>query len=206
MANTRRATPFSRFLRAQGNTVHRIKVTLCDTRPPVWRRLEVPSDVTLQELHHMVQAVFGWQDAHMWAFRAPSGARRPPGRGPAVRSPAASRLDRIAPGPGDRLRYTYGFRPGWEHGLLVEAVVHAEPGTVYPRCPAGRRACPPEDCGGIREYAYLLDVLADPSHEEHTQRLDRLGIESAGQFDPAAFDPAAANGALARFATVLAEP
>ncbi|WP_158575821.1 plasmid pRiA4b ORF-3 family protein [Streptomyces corynorhini] len=200
MANTRRARPRSRT--APGNTVHRIKATLRDSRPPVWRRVEMDSTVTLQRLHHIVQTAFGWEDAHMWAFRTPKSRLhyRASHRDPAILSPTAKRLDQIAPRPDDRLDYVYDFGDGWEHSLLVEAVTRAEPGTVYPRCLTGRRACPPEDSGGTWGYAYLLDVLADPSHEEHEDRLRWLGLETADQFDPAAFDLARINAALARYA------
>ncbi len=71
MANTRRAKPISRSLTAPGKAVHRIKVTLRGSRPPIWRRLEVPSGTTLQQLHHLIQAAFGWEDYHMWAFETP---------------------------------------------------------------------------------------------------------------------------------------
>ncbi|MEV7422801.1 MULTISPECIES: plasmid pRiA4b ORF-3 family protein [unclassified Streptomyces] len=204
MANTRRAHPRSRT--APGNTVHRIKATLRDSRPPVWRRLEVPSAVTLQQLHHIVQAAFGWEDAHMWVFRTPKDRcrYRPSRREPAILSPTAKRLDQIAPLPDDRLHYLYDFGDGWEHSLLVEAVSRPEPGTAYPRCVTGRRACPPEDSGGTWGYAYLLDVLADPSHEEHEDRLRWLGLESADQFDPAAFDLERINAALAQCAAAAA--
>ncbi|MFF5565725.1 plasmid pRiA4b ORF-3 family protein [Streptomyces sp. NPDC012623] len=204
MANTRRAQPRSRT--APGHTVHRIKAVLRDSRPPVWRRLEVPSAVTLQQLHHIVQAAFGWEDAHMWAFRTPKNRcrHRASRREPTILSPDATRLEQLAPRPDDRLSYLYDFGDCWEHSLRVEAVTHPEPGTAYPRCLTGRRACPPEDSGGIRGYGYLLDVLADPSHEEHEERLRRLGLDSADQFDPAAFDLERINAALAGCAAVPA--
>ncbi|MFD5393306.1 plasmid pRiA4b ORF-3 family protein [Streptomyces sp. NPDC127097] len=77
-----------------------------------------------------------------------------------------------------------------------------EPDTAYPRCLTGRRACPPEDCGGMWGYDYLIEILADPHHEEHEDRLEWLGLDSADQFDPAAFDPAQVNAALSARATV----
>ena len=73
----------------------------------------------------------------------------------------------------------------------------SQPGVAYPRCLTGQRACPPEDCGGISGYRDMIEVLADPRHEEHQERLEWLGLDSADQFDPAAFDPAEANTALA---------
>ena len=102
-------------------------------------------------------------------------------------------LKAVAPRAGARLRYLYDFGDDWEHDLVVDAVGRADPDVSYPRCTGGRRAGPPEDCGGIWGYADLLEILADPQHEEHEERLEWLGLESAEEFDPAAFDLAEIN-------------
>ncbi|MGW5250975.1 plasmid pRiA4b ORF-3 family protein [Streptomyces sp. NPDC004129] len=91
------------------------------------------------------------------------------------------------------------FGDDWEHGILIEDVTAPEAGTAHPRCLTGRRACPPEDRGGIWGY----DYLADSRHEEHKDRLEWLGLDSADRFDPAAFDAAQVNSALFPLATVL---
>jgi hypothetical protein len=119
------------------------------------------------------------------------------------RSAAATTLDGVAPRAGDRLGYTYDFGDDWDHDITVEDVRLAEPGLAYPRCVTGRRACPPEDCGGIWGYEELLEILADPHHDEHTDRVQWLGLDSAGEFDPALFSLAQTNEQLARLATVL---
>jgi Plasmid pRiA4b ORF-3-like protein len=61
-------------------------------------------------------------------------------------------LARVLQGPGDRLIYTYDFGDDWDHELMFEHEVPAEPGAVYPRCVAGKGACPPEDCRGPWGY------------------------------------------------------
>ncbi len=184
-------------------TVHRIKVTLAGSRPPIWRRLEVPSAITLRALHDVMQAAFGWEDYHMWVFESPKGRYGVADPELRIADAAAVRLDQLAPAPSGRLVYTYDFGDDWEHAIVVEAVGPAEPGVAYPRCLTGRRACPPEDCGGIWGYDYLLEILADPTHEEHQERLEWLGLDSADQFDPAAFDLTRTNAALSPLASVL---
>ncbi|MFF4412398.1 plasmid pRiA4b ORF-3 family protein [Streptosporangium sp. NPDC001559] len=184
-------------------TVHRIKVTLAGSRPPIWRRLEVPSEITLRALHDILQAAFGWKNYHMWVFESPQGRYGVADRELQTAGAATRRLDQIAAEPGDRLGYTYDFGDDWEHVILVEAVTPAEPGVAYPRCLAGRRACPPEDCGGIWGYDYLMEILADPEHEEHEDRLEWLGLDSADQFDPTAFDLDQTNTALSPLASVV---
>jgi hypothetical protein len=74
----------------------------------------------------------------------------------------------------------------------LEKVLTPEPGVSYPRCTAGKRACPPEDCGGVWGYADFLEAIADPEHEQHEELLEWVG----GEFDPEQFDVAEANAAL----------
>ncbi|MFF6787360.1 plasmid pRiA4b ORF-3 family protein [Streptomyces sp. NPDC012510] len=141
------------------------RITSRDSRPPIWRRLEVPSGITLRELHDVIQAAFGWEDYHMWAFESGRDRYGVADRDLGIRNAASKRLGQVAPHTGDRLRYTYDFGDDWEHDILVEDVTAPEAGTAYPRCLTGRRACPPEDCGGIWGYDYLIEILADPRHE-----------------------------------------
>jgi len=203
MANTRRAKPSARTTSTP--TVHQLKVTLRGSRPPIWRRLRVPSDSTLRKLHDIIQAAFGWEDYHMWAFETRRDRFGVADRELGIRSAASQRLDQVAPTPEDRLCYIYDFGDNWEHDILVEDITEPEPGTAYPHCLTGRRASPPEDSGGIWGYEYLTEILADPGHEEHKDRLEWLGLDSADQFDPAAFDAAQINSALSTHATVLAK-
>jgi hypothetical protein len=184
-------------------TVHRVKVSLRGAKPPIWRRLEVPSGCTLQHLHRAIQLAFGWQDYHLWVFETPSGDYGPPDPELGHRSAATKKLQDVAPRAGDRIHYTYDFGDNWSHDILVEDVLDAEPGVAYPRCLAGRRAGPPEDCGGIWGYAELQDVLADPTHEDHHDRLEWLGLDSADEFKPAAFDADAVSESLSTMARIV---
>ena len=84
---------------------------------------------------------------------------------------------------GMRAQYEYDFGDGWEHDVELEAVGLRVPSAKYPRCLAGERACPPEDCGGPPGYERLLEILANPAHEEYDEMLEWVG----GQFDANAF-------------------
>lgn len=185
--------------------IHKVKITLRGSKPPIWRRLEVPSGITLHQLHECIQQTFGWEDYHMWVFSTLAGDYGIADRELGHRSAAAKKLSDAAPRVGDRIRYTYDFGDGWEHDLLVEDVFTAEPGLAYPRCTAGRRAGPPEDCGGIWGYQELQDVLANPDHPEHDERLEWLGLKSVEEFDPARFDVDEANEVLSELAQVLVQ-
>jgi hypothetical protein len=177
-------------------SVHQLKVTLRGIRPPVWRRLRVPSDVTLATLHRILQAAMGWEDAHLHRFRVGGTTYGDRGLlGDVVdRGERTARLGQVAPGPGSTLAYDYDFGDGWEHALVVGAVLAPEPGVRYPVCVAGKRACPPEDCGGPWGYGELLAAIGDSRHPAHADRLAWLG----GPFDPEAFDIADVNRRLAK--------
>lgn len=184
-------------------TVHRVKITLRGAKPPIWRRLEVPSGTTLERLHHVIQEAFGWEDCHLWVFSTPRGEYGVADRELGHQSAAARKLADVAGSAGDRVHYTYDFGDSWEHDLLVEDIVPAEAGVAYPRCLTGRRACPPEDCGGIGGYQDLLAILDAPGHPEHADRLEWLGLNTAAEFAPARFDPDEMGKRLSRLARVL---
>jgi len=105
-------------------------------------------------------------------------------------------LEQVAPRVNSKLRYTYDFGDDWDHDILVEKVLDREGTAAYPRCTGGRRAAPPDDCGGIYGYAELVEVLSDPDDEEHDDRLEWLGLDTAAEFDPDRFDAEAVTRAL----------
>lgn len=76
--------------------------------------------------------------------------------------------------------------------VLVEKILPREEGVSYPVCLAGRRACPPEDCGGVWGYMELLEVIKNPRHKEYEDMIEWVGED----FDPEEFDPEDANEAL----------
>ena len=49
--------------------IYQIKVTLNGTSPPIWRRLLIPGDVTLEHLHTIIQAAMGWTNSHLHQFK-----------------------------------------------------------------------------------------------------------------------------------------
>jgi hypothetical protein len=175
--------------------VYQIKVTLHAAKPPIWRRLRLPAATTLAQLHQVIQVAFGWEDAHLHAFEV--GGRRYSRPDFELWDEAGdegkARLGDLASRPGARLRYTYDFGDSWEHDVLVEHVL-APDGVAHAVCLTARRAGPPEDCGGVWGYAELCDILADPNHPDHGERLEWLGHPH----DPDAFDKHAINSSLAR--------
>jgi hypothetical protein len=137
----------------------------------------------------------GWTPSHLYRFEVGDveyGEPDPEYELP-FRSAKATPLRKIAPAPGAMFLYEYDFGDCWQHHIVVEQVLPPEPGMSYPRCVAGKRACPPEDVGGIGGYKEFLQAIRDPEHEEHEAMLEWAG----GAFDPEAFDCQAVNQKLA---------
>jgi len=176
--------------------IYQIKVTLKGCKPPIWRRLLVPSDVTLADLHQIIQAAMGWWDYHLHQFNIGGifyGEPHPDyGGWIKMRDEQEFRLNQVVPGAKSRFTYEYDFGDSWVHMILVEKVLPPEPGQAYPVCIEGRRARPPEDVGGVWGYADFLEAIQDPEHPEHEAYLEWVG----GEFDPEAFDLDEVNAAL----------
>lgn len=172
--------------------IYRLRIDLKGIKPPIWRRIEVP-DCTLDDLHECIQNAMGWFDCHLWEFyhkHERYGCDFLCEEDPDVEHAGMVRLSEVAQ-VGSRFHYIYDFGDGWEHTIKVEAIHQAKRATEYPRCTAGRRNCPPEDCGGIYGYYDLLEVFANPEAPENAERL-----EWCEGFDPEEFDVAEADAAV----------
>lgn len=137
----------------------------------------------------------GWMDSHLHQFEAKGQLYGKPDSESylPIRDEARTRLDQVLTQPKDSIFYEYDFGDGWTHRIVLEEIIPASPEVKAPRCIAGARACPPEDCGGVFGYAELLQVLKDPPHPEHEDMLERVG----GNYDPASLDLEAVNRQLA---------
>ncbi len=175
---------------------YQIKITLNDSRPPIWRRILVPSNITLRKLHDILQIVMGWTDSHLHQFtiegKGYGDAQNDEWDDLRLLPEQRYRLSQVAPRSGARFQYEYDFGDSWEHSLRVEKILPPEPGTRYPQCLAGKRACPPEDVGGVWGYQEFLEALADPDDPQHDEYLEWIG----GAFDAEAFDPGDVNTRL----------
>lgn len=200
--------------------VLQFRIELLGIDPLIWRRIQVPGDYTFWDLHVAIQSAFGWNDSHLHEFRVetsagvscfglptdedlyPAPEHRPLS---GWQHKVADRLDH----KGQRIGYCYDFGDDWQHVIVYEDALPKAPGKKYPRCTAGERAAPPDDCGGLPGYESLLEILADPVHEEyassHVWASSIKGIR--GKFDPEAFDEQAVKFAnpASRLKRMLAE-
>ena len=149
-----------------------VRVELSGVVPLVWRRLLIPSGYTFMELHAVLQGAMGWEDAHLYMFRLDDASYEQiyDGEAPVADGArdAAQRVVGEDLSRGCVLHYDYDFGDGWHHLVHVEDEnpLSRSDQIRWPWCVAGENACPPEDCGGPYGFQHLLDVLADPAHEE----------------------------------------
>lgn len=175
--------------------VYQLKISLKGSEPQIWRRIHVPETYTFWDLHVAIQDAMGWEDYHLHEFEM-----RHPSTGKKVRigipdKEAGFFRQEVIPEQKQKISnwfsmenrvagYTYDFGDNWEHKIQLEKIVPRDKKIEYPVCIAGKRACPPEDCGGIWGYEGLLEAIKDPNHEEHEGMLEWIG----GEFDPEHFD------------------
>lgn len=174
------------------NQVYQFKITLQGIKPPIWRRIQVPETYTFWDLHVAIQDAMGWSDSHLHEFRILN-----PSTGLEVNIgfPDEELDKKILIDWNQKIAdyftmenplasYIYDFGDNWEHKIKLEKILPREQNVNYPVCIKGKRACPPEDCGGINGYYNLLEVISDPENEEYEEMMEWVG----GKFDPGHFD------------------
>ncbi len=160
------------------HSIHELDVILDGSSPTIHRRLEVPSAMTLVELHEVLQVAMGWENAHLFAFYDEGAHKLPP----------SSSLAVVAPKRDSKLAYVYDFDDRWSHTISTRSAFEQRNPLSHPQCTAASRACPPEDCGGIVRYQQLVRPPAPKRREK--------GILPVG-FEPSRFDKGAVNQRLA---------
>jgi len=167
-----------RLPKKAATTVHRVKVSLHGAKPPVWRRLEIPSAMRLDLVHEVIQVAFDWHGYHLHAFETVCGEFGSPDDDDDWsdrKDETTAALAQVAAAERAKVVYAYDFGDDWRHDIVVEKIMAAEPGIAYPRCTGGRRVAPPEDCGGIWAFnQYQADLVDTFGADEVTARLADL--------------------------------
>jgi hypothetical protein len=188
--------------------VYQLKITLLNVEPTIWRRIQI-RDCTLADLHYLIQAAMGWENAHLYEFQINRKRYSEPmeedgGFGvDDVEDAAGMLLSEFVPEGRKQLKfkYWYDFGDDWWHEIRLEKRVTPDAKVEYPICREGEGACPPEDCGGPWGYLDKLEALADKDHPYHEEIAEWMGSD----FDPTAFDPKKATKVLRKTAKYLDE-
>lgn len=191
-----RGNPVRQWLAPPSTRVIRMKVTLENVHPTVWRRLLVPAGFTLRQLHRVLVDTMGWYDSHLHQFiiRGNYYGKTDRDFGLVRRDERLHNLEHLLALGVRSFRYEYDFGDGWMHRIAIEKVEEADGRPLKPVCLGGKRACPPEDSGGPWGYAELLNVLSNPSHPDHKDSKTWAGP----RFDPERFDLERANRLLTK--------
>jgi len=179
------------------NTVYQLKIILCGTKPPIWRRILIPESYTFYDLHVAIQNAMGWTDSHLHCFeKRESGKKR-------YSSPllvidctyAIEEYEREVPTlydsecpityifkeKGDSIVYVYDFGDNWRHDVVLEKILVKDSKQKYPVCLKGVLACPPEDCGSIPGYDQCIEASKGKGNKEFRSWV--------GDWSPEYFDP-----------------
>ncbi|MGO9595293.1 MAG: plasmid pRiA4b ORF-3 family protein [Steroidobacteraceae bacterium] len=183
-----------------------LRAVLRGISPLIWRRLLVPSDTSIAQLHDVLQVAFGWEDVHLHRFEI-RGREYGLSREGGVLFDTDARKVRI----GDlklrrmeRFTYEYDFGDSWVHDIRIEATLPIDPSKRYPMCVAGKCSAPPEDCGGpdaFMENRWQYEAMGSGESREELDGLiddmDEEEWEIARRYHPAGFNRRAINQALA---------
>ena len=182
----------------QLRSTYQLKISLEGSKPPIWRRLLIPSDIKLDLFHIAIQISMGWTDSHLHQFITKDRefyGIKDDDFDLDVKDESKFRLAQLLTAEKDSLIYEYDFGDSWTHKIVLEKILPFDTDKKLPYCVIGKRACPPEDCGGIWGYADLLAILENPEHDEYEEMLEWL----EGEFDPAYLDRREINQLLLEY-------
>ncbi len=172
--------------------VFQFKIMLREIKPLIWRRILVPETYSFWDLHVAIQNAMGWTDSHLHEFE--------------IINPDTKVIDRISfdlekdanvlSGLERKLVYyfsdkntvsvyLYDFGDGWEHEIVLEKILPRLPEKKYPQIVDGKRACPPENCGGPPGYRQFVKIMKNKKHSDYKAMRNWYG----GVYDPDAWKP-----------------
>ncbi|GAA0999794.1 plasmid pRiA4b ORF-3 family protein [Subtercola frigoramans] len=191
-ARTPAAKAFELPARPDSPVRFQLRADLVGSKPPIWRRLVIPGDFTMADVHDVMQEAFGWTNSHLHRFDLGAAYSRDlpgivmqyeidEGDGGILESTVT--LDQLVSAPGDAFTYTYDFGDDWRHRIVVEKVEPIEvesPDSQPASCLAARRNGPPEDIGGIHSFDELLAAAQEPSENQEEwvrEHLEHYGTD-----------------------------
>ena len=174
--------------------IYQLKIVLKNSKPAIWRRVCVKSDILLADLHRIIQTTMGWTDSHLHQFEINQTYYAPKDfELEESKDYKRVHLQTWLNQEKGKILYEYDFGDGWIHEIILEKILPFSESQKLPVCTGGKRNCPPEDCGGVWGYAELMETIANPKHPEYKEMKEWLGSD----FDPEYFDMEEINEGLA---------
>lgn len=165
-------------------SIYQFKITLNGIKPKIWRQIQVPGNYSFLDLHIAIQETMGWEDCHLHQFEMinPRYGKMEPIDESKENKTIISKYFSLS---NKKANYEYDFGDSWEHTILLEKILPVEKGSKYPKCLAGERACPLENCGGALGYEGLLEAIKNPNDSEYQDMLGWIDDD----FKPEFFNP-----------------
>jgi hypothetical protein len=172
-------------------------------KPPVWRRVLVPSHITFDQFHQIIQAAFGWEDRHLYQFSKSGYSSAVFYKIPDDYDDEEDTFDsrttfisEVFNMPKQTFVYIYDFGDDWKHKIVLEEISMMD--SEHSICLAGKAACPPEDCGGVPGYYNLIEVLNDSKNPDAKNMRNWLGLRKHERWDVDFFDISEVNNRLSQ--------
>ncbi|MEO8220600.1 MAG: plasmid pRiA4b ORF-3 family protein [Specibacter sp.] len=191
--------------RAPSEATYQLKIQIDDITPAVWRRVQVPAEIALDELHDVIQRLFAWEDRHLHEFRIGdhgTGVRYAPDDPEADHwgtPPLDERnvpLNSLLAAPGAAMHYHYDFGDDWEHTITLEEILPAVGPGRLAQFTDGAGHAPQEDSFGPHGWMDKLAISGDAGHPEHLDIRAWLGLRKGQDIAADACDGAAVKKRL----------
>ncbi|KKP36647.1 MAG: Plasmid pRiA4b ORF-3 family protein [Candidatus Peregrinibacteria bacterium GW2011_GWA2_33_10] len=163
------------------NRAYQLKISIKNSKPPIWRRVIVPADFTFHDLHLTIQSAFEWMNYHLYCFNSPLFGKS---SGYGVDSSKTiidlsidenedlgeinsreEKIDQYFKEVGNRMIYTYDFGDNWDHEVVLEEVVENY-SFSYPQCVKAKRCAPCEDSSGIWGWQEKMKMMENYDSED----------------------------------------
>lgn len=178
------------------NVLFQIHIALKYIKPRIWRRLLVAADTPVEDFHKIIQTTMGWENCHLHHFIKDdliySLSSEEDLFGFGNIDYQGIKIRKLLCFEGDKILYVYDFGDDWVHEIRLEKILSADNRQKHPVCLKGKRACPPEDCGGVWGYQRILEIMENPQHPDYDNTMEWIGED----FMPDYFNVEEINAAL----------
>lgn len=168
------------------NNTLQLRIELDNIKPPIWRRVLVDENTSLNDLHYIIQASFGWFNAHLYQFIKGRDYFGDIGilEDDDILDDSKVKIKQLLNKKNDIIKYEYDMGDSWIHSIKLEEVLPSDKTIQTPTCVKGARNCPPEDCGGIPGYMHLVETMKKPKSKEYKEFIEWIGEK----YNPEHFD------------------
>ena len=170
-----------------------LRIELEGSEPLIWRELEVPSSLSLCSLAQAILLAMGWDEDHLHQFIGKgrdcySTSVNDPGDSLFSRSKDGNRysISHLLQKKGDKVKFEYDYGDSWYHTVKLKAIAdYTDDETKEVRLTDGANACPPDDCGGIYRYNYLMELIRNkPQSKELSEFYEWMGSKWDAEYFP----------------------